>query len=713
MPFMAPWFMLASAVAAVPLALHLLHRRRPQPVPFSTIRFLREAIASTRRSRNLTNLLTLLMRMLIVLLLAAAFSRPIVRFTTFTPEGTRTVVILLDSSASMQLKDGERSCFEQGREWALKLVGSLNEGDRVAVVCPGAPLPRVVFPPNSDHQAIARTLGEIEPGYGPADLAESLSDVVAHLEESNRLVGVEIHVFSDFQRSGWRETEIENLGPRLEKQGILLFLNHVTPTVAANAGIVKAGFMPPAILGDGHFQVRTTVRSSLEFSGPNTLKLVVSGAEQSREAFRLQPEKTTQFELAGQAQGQEPYVAGQLELESDGFPLDDVYRFSLPRMAGIPVLLVDGSARGDTGRRDTFFLARAIQPRGKATSIFQPKVVDWPSFISSPLTPYSVVYICNPPSLGETAAEKLLAFVAEGGTVVLMPGQHHMLEGSLARLPVLRGLRVRKDVLPEEKGLGIVHSETPSELEKRLLSIMPPPPNVVVRQRLVFTDVPANSATVFHYADGGAFVLEVPHERGSFWVTSVGANRDWSEWPLTPFFVLCQQELIKGGARRNLTQLTGVVGSPVAVEWAEQATELDFELKGPSGHTRTVHVSRSAVDNPAILSGFPEPGFYMLRRQGKERQVAINVPEAESAMTYVTKDEAGLPLRQATVYHAENWHQHQQNLANLRQGRPLWPALLLLAFVLAVTEELFANLRSRAKAVPEALRQFLGRGASA
>ena len=51
MPFLAPWFMLASAVAAVPLALHLLHRRRPQPVPFSTIRFLREAIASTRRSR--------------------------------------------------------------------------------------------------------------------------------------------------------------------------------------------------------------------------------------------------------------------------------------------------------------------------------------------------------------------------------------------------------------------------------------------------------------------------------------------------------------------------------------------------------------------------------------------------------------------------------------------------------------------------------------
>ena len=114
-----------------------------------------------------------------------------------------------------------------------------------------------------------------------------------------------------------------------------------------------------------------------------------------------------------------------------------------------------------------------------------------------------------------------------------------------------------------------------------------------------------------------------------------------------------------------------------------------------------------------VLGGFAEPGFYTLRRDGKERQVAINVPEGESDMAYLTKDEAALPLRRTTFYQAENWHQHRQNLANVRQGRPLWPVLLLLAFVLAVTEELFANLSSRAKAVPEALRQFLGRGASA
>jgi hypothetical protein len=50
-------------------------------------------------------------------------------------------------------------------------------------------------------------------------------------------------------------------------------------------------------------------------------------------------------------------------------------------------------------------------------------------------------------------------------------------------------------------------------------------------------------------------------------------------------------------------------------------------------------------------------------------------------------------------------------LSNLRHGKPLWPLLLFLAFVLTVAEELFANLRSRATVLPEALRQFLRRGA--
>ena len=52
--FLANIFLFTAAVAIVPIMLHLLHRRRPQPIEFAAMRFLTEAIAKSRRSRRVT-----------------------------------------------------------------------------------------------------------------------------------------------------------------------------------------------------------------------------------------------------------------------------------------------------------------------------------------------------------------------------------------------------------------------------------------------------------------------------------------------------------------------------------------------------------------------------------------------------------------------------------------------------------------------------------
>ncbi|MCR4572462.1 MAG: BatA domain-containing protein, partial [Lentisphaeria bacterium] len=43
--FLGSSFLLAGLAVVVPIALHLLHRRRPQPIMFGTLRFLQTAIA--------------------------------------------------------------------------------------------------------------------------------------------------------------------------------------------------------------------------------------------------------------------------------------------------------------------------------------------------------------------------------------------------------------------------------------------------------------------------------------------------------------------------------------------------------------------------------------------------------------------------------------------------------------------------------------------
>lgn len=93
MTFLSPWpLLLAGAVALGVVALHLLTTRRPPTAVLPTARFvpLAEARAVARTSRP-TDLLLLALRVLAVLLIGAAFARPV--FDAAGP-AVRTVVML-------------------------------------------------------------------------------------------------------------------------------------------------------------------------------------------------------------------------------------------------------------------------------------------------------------------------------------------------------------------------------------------------------------------------------------------------------------------------------------------------------------------------------------------------------------------------------------------------------------------------------------------
>ena len=90
--FAAPGFLLAGALAMlVPLALHLIRRRPPGRAPLPTARFLAEDPRNAVRVSRPSDLVLLALRMLLLLLVGAAFSRPA---WLPAPEGTSTVVLL-------------------------------------------------------------------------------------------------------------------------------------------------------------------------------------------------------------------------------------------------------------------------------------------------------------------------------------------------------------------------------------------------------------------------------------------------------------------------------------------------------------------------------------------------------------------------------------------------------------------------------------------
>jgi hypothetical protein len=688
--FLAPLFLLAGLAAGIPVMLHLLHRRNPRPVQFSTLRFLQIAVAKTRRSRHLTHVLSLLLRMLILLLLAIAFSRPKLRTAAWLPEGRRTVVIVLDASASMQCDQAGTSNFEQARQWALALANSLNPADRLGLVSTGgAPASLAAI---SDHEPALQALRKAEPGVARADLLATLTSLLARLPEETAASGLELHLFSDFQKTGWQNGDLKALDGELSRRGISLFFNRVTPPAPANAGIRQLKFSPPVVMEDGQLAVHVNLASTPDFTGANNIALTIAGQKVSQQALLLeagQPQETVlRTTLAASS---EAYVCGQLQIEPDAYAADNQAYFCLQRLAGVPIYIVDSDANS---AGDSFFLRRAIQPAGTARTQYVPELLDWQALDALDPRSCRVVYLCNPPSMDPELSQRLQQLTQAGATVVLFPGDLDGIASSALRFCGGEQIQIRQEVRVEDSPVQLVTANSGTALEQKVSQILPDVSSTAIRRRLVFSNLPPSAKVLFRHSDGAPFWVGLPAGKGTIWLSSVAANRSWSQWPLTPHFVILQQELI-GQAVQEQHMAQGVeVGDLFALPWPDDALVADFQLFDPDGRKSLLTVRRSGPEQPFLIGGFSQPGIYRLRRENSEHQIAVNIPSSETELDYLADSELTGGLEKTTAYNSRNWAEQQKVLATLQHGRPLWPWLLLLAFLLTLAEEVFSNVRS-------------------
>ncbi len=99
------WFL---AAASVPVLIHLINRRRHKTIQWAAMQFLLKAARQSRGKKKLRHILILTCRALGVAALALAAARPIVSGLIGWGGGSiDTVVLLLDRSASMEIKPGD------------------------------------------------------------------------------------------------------------------------------------------------------------------------------------------------------------------------------------------------------------------------------------------------------------------------------------------------------------------------------------------------------------------------------------------------------------------------------------------------------------------------------------------------------------------------------------------------------------------------------
>jgi Ca-activated chloride channel family protein len=224
MHFLSPIAFAFAATLPVVVVFYLLKRKRVVKLVPSTIlwqKYLAETQASAPFQKLKHNWL-LLIQLLLLLIAILALARPYFASTT---KGGRTLVVILDGSASMQSIDETPSRFEKARKEALQLVEGMHPDDKMVVLV-AAGTTEVKQSPTSEKAALRRAIESARPSDSPTRLNDAMK-LAETLIQNN--VQSEIHLFSDGATDSL--ADFENKG--------LPVVFHEVGTRHVNVGIVN------------------------------------------------------------------------------------------------------------------------------------------------------------------------------------------------------------------------------------------------------------------------------------------------------------------------------------------------------------------------------------------------------------------------------------------------------------------------------------------
>ncbi|MEZ6060643.1 MAG: BatA domain-containing protein [Planctomycetaceae bacterium] len=203
MTFANPLLVWGTLAAAIPLVLHILNRSRFRRVEWGAMHLLESVVRINHKRFRVEQLLLLLIRCAIPALLAICLARPLLTGGR-NPAGDSPVslVVLLDTSYSMDAVTGTRTHFDDAVYAACQIVEAAARGSEIAVIQTGGS-PELLFDqPLFDADAVVRRLKVARSGYGASEMLPALDAGLATLSKMTNPTK-ELVVISDFQPADW------------------------------------------------------------------------------------------------------------------------------------------------------------------------------------------------------------------------------------------------------------------------------------------------------------------------------------------------------------------------------------------------------------------------------------------------------------------------------------------------------------------------------
>ena len=738
--FLHPWLLGLLALGAIPIIIHLLHRRKFRTVLWAAMEFLISSSKETARRLKIMQLLLLLTRIAVILFIVAALARPHLTgalFAGFLGQSRSASTIILDNSYSMGVQQGNATAFDTAKAIADGVASTLRRGDSLSLMNVG-PRPAFVSESVNDPEILRRQINATQLSHGGTDLLDALTKCLERFKESPQ-THREIFLVTDGRReglgvedtAGWARVNklIEECKPKPK-----LFVIDVAAAGPRENLFVESVRLPSAPPGVGRgYSVECTVRTRDDTPGPPPVVTLYLDDDE-REAGRVQGTEfkdgvsTAKFVFRPKEPG---WHWGKVAIGPDALEPDNARYFVYEVKEALRVLCLDGSpsSRAFESSIDLLRIALAPEklvegePQEVTTNIIVPTVGPLSKFWDFDVNDYSAIFVTDAPAFSEPVAASLRNYVYSGGALVVFVGDAVRPEGYAALADPTSGRPLLPAHITDFKGEAVELDapETPEVVRLAEFDFNHP----VIRQfedakdgdltapsfyRYVALAVDENDPDVrvlMRFDNGDPYLVERRFGRGVVLLLTSSADLRWSNLPIKPVFLPLMHRTAYWLARRGSEAHELAPGEPIRYPVASRLVAAVLTLDRPRGAPEVVRPVLAGIPGekegaklPTLLYDGTDPaGIYTLRvvdtdtaeAAPVETQFCINVDTRESELTTLTPNVIRSLFKATPIEYIKADEDVLSRIRTSRHGREIWRYLALAVCLLLMTESVLSH----------------------
>lgn len=676
MIFANPVFLWGLLALLIPIAVHLFNFRRYRKVYFSNVDRLSAIRNESRHQSTLRRWLVLLMRCLAIAALVLAFAQPTLSDSSSQLQpGATAVSVYIDNSFSMENSGSDGSQLETAKQKAREIAAAYRPGDRYQLLSNTLSGDEFRWLSRDEFLEAVDALQVGPASHRLSEVAQRQADFLLQNTAANH----HAYLVSDFQAS---TADLDQLPSSPTAHFTLVPLEGVATD---NLYIDTLTLDAPAYFVGGSVTVEATLRN--DGSRPVDklpVKLFVNGRERAIATVDLPAASSAKASLRFTIDNT-GWLDGSVVIDDYPVTFDDSYHFSLLAGERIEMLLAGST---DKNLEKLFASDSAVHYSQLPT-------------LNSQLSTFNFILLNEVSDLPSGQAQALAAWVADGGTLAIVPpaeGRVNLLDDLLSLLgaPHLGSWSTRAVRASEVDLQSSLYRQVFSQTKVTQDMEMP------TLQGHYLTSATGLCQPIITLADGSLFLASVPHGAGRLYLFTAPLTPQWTDFISQALFVPTLYNMALYSRPLPPASLTLGSADPIFLQQS-------YDPAGPppslshltSDFSLIPDIRRVGSRNALIPHGeLTLSGHYSLGDTPGEH-LAFNFNRAESQLLYLT------PSQVDSAFDGRQGYSVVRNAAKpldreiraRRNGTPLWHWCILLALAALLAETLILNVPKVLKAI--------------